>query len=74
MSIDPRKIQIQLQKPELPLHIFDTVTSTNQVVWDLLAEGNPFPLMAIASQQTAGRGQWGRNWVSAVGDFIYPSV
>ena len=73
MSIDPRKIQIQLQKPELPLHIFDTVTSTNQVVWDLLAEGNPFPLMAIASQQTAGRGQWGRNWVSAVGG-LYLSI
>ena len=73
MSIDPRKIQIQLQKPELPLHIFDTVTSTNQVVWDLLAEGNPFPLLAIASQQTAGRGQWGRNWFSAVGG-LYLSI
>ena len=73
MSIDPRKIETQLKYPSYPLHIFDTVTSTNQVVWDLLAEGNPFPLMAIASQQTAGRGQWGRNWVSAVGG-LYLSI
>ncbi|MGK7884836.1 MAG: biotin--[acetyl-CoA-carboxylase] ligase [Crocosphaera sp.] len=73
MSIDPRKIETQLKYPSYPLHIFDTVTSTNQVVWDLLAEGNPFPVIAIAAQQTAGRGQWGRNWVSAVGG-LYLSI
>ncbi len=73
MSLDPRKITAYLKHPSYPLYIFDTVTSTNQVVWDLLAEENPFPLMAIACQQTAGRGQWGRNWVSAVGG-LYLSI
>ncbi|MEL4895364.1 biotin--[acetyl-CoA-carboxylase] ligase [Crocosphaera sp. Alani8] len=73
MNLDPRKITAYLEHPCYPLHIFDTVTSTNQVVWDLLAEGKPFPVMAIASQQTAGRGQWGRNWVSAVGG-LYLSI
>lgn len=73
MKLDPRKIKAHLKQPSYSLHIFDTVTSTNEVIWQLLAEGNPFPVVAIATQQTAGRGQWGRNWVSHAGG-LYLSI
>ncbi len=53
---------------ELPaLHVFDTVESTNQILWHL-AEGGAKPgTVAIALQQEAGRGQWGRKWKSPAG-------
>lgn len=46
---------------------FDTVDSTNRIAWELLEQGHPTPLVAIAKQQTAGRGQWGRTWESEEG-------
>ena len=49
------------------VHVFDTVESTNQILWHL-AEGNAKPgTVAIALQQEAGRGQWGRKWKSPAG-------
>jgi BirA family transcriptional regulator, biotin operon repressor / biotin---[acetyl-CoA-carboxylase] ligase len=55
------------------LHIFDSVTSTNQTLWNLLAEGAEPGCVVIATEQTAGRGQWGRQWISASGG-LYVSV
>lgn len=55
------------------LHIFDSVTSTNQTLWNLLAQGGQPGCVVIATQQTAGRGQWGRQWISANGG-LYVSV
>lgn len=51
----------------LSYYLSDTVESTNQTLWELLATGINPPLAVIASQQTAGRGQWGRIWQSEVG-------
>ncbi|MEB3311131.1 MAG: biotin--[acetyl-CoA-carboxylase] ligase [Snowella sp.] len=51
----------------LSLLLLDCIPSTNQLLWDKLAEGKTFPLVAIADQQTAGRGQWGRTWQSEQG-------
>ncbi|NDJ22479.1 biotin--[acetyl-CoA-carboxylase] ligase [Nostoc sp. B(2019)] len=55
------------------LHIFESVSSTNQTLWDLLAQGAEAGCVVIATQQTAGRGQWGRQWVSPSGG-LYLSV
>jgi len=55
------------------LHIFESVSSTNQTLWDLLAQGAETGCVVIATQQTAGRGQWGRQWVSPSGG-LYLSV
>ncbi|MBD2206280.1 biotin--[acetyl-CoA-carboxylase] ligase [Calothrix sp. FACHB-1219] len=55
------------------LHIFDSVASTNQTLWNLLAQGAEPGCVVIATQQTAGRGQWGRQWISADGG-LYISV
>ncbi|MBE9196209.1 biotin--[acetyl-CoA-carboxylase] ligase [Synechocystis sp. LEGE 06083] len=41
--------------------------STNQLLWDLRHQGYQPPLAAIAREQTAGRGQWGRSWQSPPG-------
>lgn len=49
------------------LHVFDSLPSTNQTAWDLLQSGAPTGTTVIALQQTAGRGQWGRQWASAPG-------
>ena len=55
------------------LHIFDSVSSTNQTLWDLLTGGfDPYSIV-IATQQTSGRGQWGREWISPTGG-LYLSV
>lgn len=55
--------------PYLPssLHIFESVPSTNQTLWGLLKQGADKNSVVIATQQTAGRGQWGRQWISPTG-------
>ena len=50
------------------VHIFDTLTSTNEKLSQLVADGLAHPgTIAIANQQTAGRGQRGRVWNSEPG-------
>jgi BirA family transcriptional regulator, biotin operon repressor / biotin---[acetyl-CoA-carboxylase] ligase len=60
------------QNPYLPfsLHLYDSLASTNQTLWELGATPGK---VAIATEQTAGRGQWGKNWVSNTGG-LYLSV
>jgi BirA family biotin operon repressor/biotin-[acetyl-CoA-carboxylase] ligase len=55
-------------EPTVPaMHIFDTVASTNQVAWELLEQGAEAGTCVLATQQTGGKGQWGRQWSSPVG-------
>ncbi len=54
-------------RPQLTVHVFDTLASTNRSAWELVAQGLGAGTVVIARQQTAGRGQWGRTWVSAEG-------
>lgn len=53
--------------PEFKIHRFETVASTNTVVWDLLQQGAGAGTVAIALAQQAGRGQRGHEWQSARG-------
>lgn len=46
---------------------FPSVGSTNDVVRGWLAEGEPEICMAIADEQTAGRGRSGRTWTAPAG-------
>ncbi len=55
------------------LHIFESVPSTNQTLWGLLKDGADKTSIVIATQQTSGRGQWGREWISPTGG-LYLSV
>jgi BirA family biotin operon repressor/biotin-[acetyl-CoA-carboxylase] ligase len=59
-------LSVEGKNTELPscLHIFESVASTNKTLWELLAEKPGSRCVVIAAEQTAGRGQWGRQWVS----------
>jgi BirA family biotin operon repressor/biotin-[acetyl-CoA-carboxylase] ligase len=58
---------------KLNLHIFETISSTNVEVWQRIDSQETLPLVAIAKQQTAGKGQWGRIWQSPIGG-LYLSI
>lgn len=49
------------------LHIFESVASTNKTLWELLDREFVSGYVAIAAAQTAGKGQWGRQWISQTG-------
>jgi BirA family biotin operon repressor/biotin-[acetyl-CoA-carboxylase] ligase len=55
------------------LHLFEALGSTNQTAWDLLEQGAFEGTVVVALEQTAGRGQWGRQWISPPGG-LYLSV
>lgn len=57
----------------IALHLFNSLPSTNQTTWELLDQGYGEGVVVIALQQEAGRGQRGRQWVSAKGG-LYLSV
>lgn len=59
--------ELAVLRPQLTVHVFDTVSSTNATAWELVNQGAGAGTVVIAQQQTAGRGQWGRTWVSAAG-------
>jgi BirA family biotin operon repressor/biotin-[acetyl-CoA-carboxylase] ligase len=57
----------------LTIHRFPSLASTNQTLWELLAQGAGAGTVVISEEQTAGRGQWGRYWESGRGG-LYLSV
>ena len=53
---------------------FAAVGSTNDVVRDWLAAGTPEVCLAVADEQTAGRGREGRTWVAPAGGALLLSL
>lgn len=53
---------------------FAIVGSTNDVVREWLAEGTPEVCLAIADEQTAGRGREGRTWTAQAGAALLLSL
>lgn len=53
---------------------FDAVGSTNDVVRAWLAEGTPEVCLAVADEQSAGRGRAGRSWVAPAGKALLLSI
>ena len=53
---------------------FDRVGSTNDVVRDWLDAGTPEVCLAIANEQTSGRGRSGRTWVAPPGTALLLSL
>ncbi len=56
------------------LELFDVVGSTNDVVGGWLADGTPEVCIAIADEQTAGRGREGRTWTAFPGRALLLSL
>jgi len=71
--VDSLKAQRKYTYIPFSLHIFDSLSSTNQTAWELVNQGAEPGTVVIAREQTAGRGQWGREWVSPTGG-LYLSV
>ncbi|MBD2136534.1 biotin--[acetyl-CoA-carboxylase] ligase [Anabaena sp. FACHB-1237] len=67
LLVDALKVEYQHQQIPFSLHIFDSLPSTNQTLWQLLSQGEKPGTVVIATQQTAGKGQWGRQWLSNPG-------
>ncbi|AFZ37170.1 biotin/acetyl-CoA-carboxylase ligase [Stanieria cyanosphaera PCC 7437] len=74
MNFDLQKYQAAIlelpnfeQLKQIPLQIWETIPSTNQKLWELIEQGEKLPLASLALEQTAGRGQWGRQWLSTQG-------
>lgn len=55
------------------IYLYDILPSTNQKLWQLTTKEFRPGTVVIAAQQTAGRGQWGRQWYSPTGG-LYLSV
>jgi BirA family transcriptional regulator, biotin operon repressor / biotin---[acetyl-CoA-carboxylase] ligase len=53
---------------------FAAVPSTNDVVRSWLADGTPEVCLAVADEQTAGRGREGRQWVAPAGGALLASI
>jgi len=53
---------------------FERVGSTNDVVRDWLARGTPEVCLAVAAEQTAGRGRAGRTWLAPPGAALLLSL
>ncbi|NET11343.1 MAG: biotin--[acetyl-CoA-carboxylase] ligase [Merismopedia sp. SIO2A8] len=51
----------------ITLHLYKKVTSTNEILWQHLQTGCPEGTVVMAQQQSAGRGQRGRQWQSERG-------
>ena len=64
---------LQGVRPQLALHHFETLASTSQTLWHMAKQGAEAGTVVIARQQTAGRGQRGRRWVSSPGG-VYLSM
>ncbi len=58
--------QAGLPRSPVVLHWFETTDSTNRQLWSLLDRGCASPVV-IAQTQTAGKGQYGRQWQSDLG-------
>lgn len=58
-------------------HYYDTITSTNSVLKDMVAQGIPAPpagTMLLADYQSAGRGRLDRSWEAAPGTSLMLSL
>ncbi|MCF5063170.1 bifunctional biotin--[acetyl-CoA-carboxylase] ligase/biotin operon repressor BirA [Pseudomonas syringae] len=68
--------EIALSAPSLawPVHIFDSIDSTNAEALRLVGAGCAAPFLVLAEQQTAGRGRRGRRWVSPFAQNLYYSL
>ncbi len=59
--------------PTIPIHLFDTIDSTNRYAKQLASEGCATPSLVLAHSQSGGRGRLGREFSSPKGG-IYLSL
>lgn len=55
LLVDRLKAEYKHQDLPFSLHIFNTLSSTNQTLWQLMRQGEKPGCVVIATQQTADR-------------------
>jgi len=66
-------LQLEALLPSIPIHLFDTIDSTNRYAKQLASEGCTTPTLVLAHSQSGGRGRLGREFSSPKGG-IYLSL
>jgi BirA family transcriptional regulator, biotin operon repressor / biotin---[acetyl-CoA-carboxylase] ligase len=66
--------QIRSLRPQNQIHYWPSTTSTMIEAARLAAAGAPHGTVAIADEQTAGIGRFGRSWLSEAGLGLYCSI
>lgn len=72
MSLDVAAVRAQ--RPGQPLHWHRQIDSTMRVAEELAEAGSPAGTVVGADEQTAGRGRFGRHWLSAADAGLYVSL
>ena len=72
--LNAEDISLEAGSPAWPVHIYDSVDSTNAEALRLVESGCVPPFVVLAEQQTAGRGRRGRKWVSPYAQNLYYSL
>ncbi|RMH98757.1 MAG: biotin--[acetyl-CoA-carboxylase] ligase [Calditrichaeota bacterium] len=73
--MDLTTIREALEEPHrFDIHVFDRLDSTNRYLYELGRRGAPQWTVAVAEQQTAGRGRYQRRWASPPGVGLWFSL
>lgn len=69
-----RQLARRWDRPESRIHLFGCIGSTNEEARRLAEGGAPAGTVVLCREQTQGRGQAGRSWVSPPGTGVYLSL
>ncbi|NVZ54339.1 bifunctional biotin--[acetyl-CoA-carboxylase] ligase/biotin operon repressor BirA [Pseudomonas sp. B6002] len=72
--LDAEEIASNSATAAWPVHISDSIDSTNAEALRLVEAGCAAPFLVLAEQQAAGRGRRGRAWVSPFAQNVYYSL
>lgn len=68
------KAKLEKMLPQVPIHLFDTIDSTNRYAKQLVSEGCPVPTLVLAHSQSGGRGRLGRDFSSPKGGIYFSLI
>ena len=74
LSIELIRRRLSTRDVGFELHLFDEVSSTNDVACRLAAKGAREGSVVLAETQSAGRGRFGHSWFSPANANLYASV
>ncbi|NWD51127.1 bifunctional biotin--[acetyl-CoA-carboxylase] ligase/biotin operon repressor BirA [Pseudomonas gingeri] len=72
--LDQQAIAAAKPSPTWPVHVYESIDSTNAEALRLVERAARVPFVVVAERQTAGRGRRGRQWVSPFAENIYYSL
>ncbi len=74
LSLDGIKKHLDKQLDDLDIQVFSTIDSTNNYIKSLAEKGAKEGTVAIAAQQTGGKGRLGRSFFSPADSGLYMSI